>query len=121
MAEGLLRLLGKVEYDVLSAGIHPADEVHPVALTALRERGIDTSGFGVKKVDNLVNDPFDMVITVCDQAAKECPHFPNAKQIEHWSIEDPAEFKASYYEILEKFREIRGIIENKIKERIINA
>jgi arsenate reductase len=121
MAEGLLRLLGKSEYEVLSAGTKPASEVHPVALSALRERGIDTSGFRAKKVFELVDEPFDMVITVCDQAAKECPHFPKAGKIEHWSIEDPVEFKGDYYEILEKFREIRGVIEDKIKERILET
>lgn len=66
MAEGLLRLLGKDDYEVMSAGTKPAAEVHPVALTALRERGIDTSGFRVKRVDDLVNEPFHMVVTVCD-------------------------------------------------------
>jgi arsenate reductase len=120
LAEGLLNLLGKGEYEAISAGTEPAFEVHPLAVAALRERGYDTSGMTTKTIDeNLLKMEFDLVVTVCDHAKKHCPAIPGAKNQIHWSIDDPADYKGSYYDLLEKFRETRNEIEGRIKTEIL--
>lgn len=120
IAEGLLKLIGKGEYDVLSAGLEPADEVHPLAITALRERVIDTAGLKTKMIDEeLLRQEFDLVITVCDHAKDHCPIFPKARKCIHWSIKDPVEAKGSHEERLEAFRETRREIEKLIRSEIL--
>jgi arsenate reductase len=121
MAEALLRLLGKNDYEVVSAGLKPAFEVHPIAIAALRERGIDTEGLHSKKInDELREMDFDLIVTTCDHARDNAPSFPNAKEKMHWSIKDPAKVRGTYYEILEVFRRVRKEIEDRIKAKILN-
>src|SRR5213078_1638561 len=79
MAEGLLRALGGDRFEAYSAGTE-ATRVRPLALKAMAELGIDISGQQSKTLDRYLNEPFDMVITVCDQAAEACPIFPGAAQ-----------------------------------------
>jgi arsenate reductase len=121
MAEAILRNLSGDQYEVYSAGTHPCSEVNPFALEALREIEVNIEGLHPKKVNQFSEQPFDLVVTVCDNAKQECPFFPSAKEMDHWSLEDPAAFEGTYYEILEKFREIRGIIKNKIKDCILDV
>ena len=90
MAEGLMRAYHGDEYDVVSAGSRPAGWVHPLAIRALAEIGIDISGATSKSAEQFVDQPFDIVVTVCDSAAKDCPMWPGAKRIEHWPIVDPS-------------------------------
>ena len=90
MAEGLARAFHGEEIDAVSAGSRPAGFVHPNAIRALAEIGIDINGAESKAADLFTNDSFDVVVTVCDSAAKDCPSWPGAKRIEHWSIEDPS-------------------------------
>lgn len=90
MAEGLARAFHGEEIDVVSAGSRPAGFVHPNAIRALAEIGIDISGAKSKSADEFTAERFDVVVTVCDSAAKDCPSWPGAKRIEHWSIEDPS-------------------------------
>jgi arsenate reductase (thioredoxin) len=90
MAEGLARAFHGDELEVVSAGSHPAGWIHPSAVRAMNEIGIDISGQYSKSAEQFINEPFDMVVTVCDSAAKDCPAWPGAKRIEHWSIEDPS-------------------------------
>ena len=90
MAEGLARAFHGDDVDVVSAGSRPAGWVHPLAVRALAEIGIDASGQTSKSADQFVDDDFDIVVTVCDSAAQDCPHWPGAKRIEHWPIEDPS-------------------------------
>ncbi|TXT55398.1 MAG: Arsenate reductase [Candidatus Thorarchaeota archaeon] len=121
IAEGLLKLLGKAEYEVSSAGLEEAPEVHPLAITVLRERGFDSSGMYSKKIDEeLLKQEFDLVVTVCDHAKDNCPLFPKAKKTIHWSVRDPAKKKGTYYELLEAFRKIRRELEKQIKSDIID-
>src|SRR3954471_6923135 len=89
MAEGLMRAFHGDEVDVVSAGSRPAGWVHPLAIGALAEIGIDISDAQSKSADAFLNEPFDVVVTVCDSAAQDCPLWPGAKRIEHWPIEDP--------------------------------
>ena len=90
MAEGLARAFHGEEMDVVSAGSRPAGWVHPLAIRAMAEIGIDISGQYSKSAEPYLNEPFDVVVTVCDSAAKDCPLWPGAKRIEHWPIEDPS-------------------------------
>ena len=90
MAEGLMRAKHGDAFDVFSAGSRPAGWVHPLAIKALDDIGIDSSGQFSKSAQLFVNQPFDVVVTVCDSAAADCPNWPGAKRIEHWPIEDPS-------------------------------
>jgi arsenate reductase len=90
MAEGLARAFHGDVLDVMSAGSRPAGWVHPLAIHALAEIGIDASGQTSKSAEPFLDQAFDVVVTVCDSAAKDCPLWPGAKRIEHWPIEDPS-------------------------------
>jgi arsenate reductase len=90
MAEALARLDHGESVEVVSAGSHPAGMVHPGAIRAIAELGPDISGARSKSADEFRDTDFDVVVTVCDSAAQDCPVWPNAKRIEHWSIEDPS-------------------------------
>ena len=90
MAEGLARAFYAEKIDVVSAGSRPAGFVHHHAVRALAEIGIDISDAHPKSAEEFLDQPFDIVVTVCDSAAKDCPRWPGAKRIEHWSIEDPS-------------------------------
>src|SRR2546428_966940 len=90
MAEGLARAFYSERIDVVSAGSRPSGFVHPNAIRALAEIGIDIHDAQSKSANEYLNEPFDVVVTVCDSAAQDCPTWPGAKRIEHWSIEDPS-------------------------------
>ncbi|TFF95798.1 arsenate reductase ArsC [Candidatus Thorarchaeota archaeon] len=119
MAEVLLRELGGSSYEVFSAGTHIQPEINPFAIEVLKERGFDTDGLRPKKVTIFKNQSFDYVITVCDSARQECPFFPGAKEMIHWSLEDPAAFEGRYDEILTVFRETRDEIERRIRRELL--
>jgi len=89
MAEGLARAFHGDVLDVVSAGSRPAGWVHPLAIVALAEIGIDISDAQSKSAEPFLDQPFDVVVTVCDSAAQDCPLWPGAARIEHWPIEDP--------------------------------
>lgn len=89
MAEGLLRHLAGGRLEVFSAGTRPA-VVNPAAIAIMAERGIDISGHRSKHLAEFSAQPFDYVITVCDNAAEACPLFPGPARRIHWSIPDPA-------------------------------
>lgn len=88
MAEGILRHLGGESVAVQSAGIRPG-VVHPLAIQALQEMGIDIAAGRSKHLDEVSSRGFDRVITVCDQVREQCPAFPGNPACIHWSIEDP--------------------------------
>jgi protein-tyrosine-phosphatase len=90
MAEALARLDHGDRIEAVSAGSHPAGMVHPEAVRAIGALGPDISGARSKSADEFRDTDFDVVVTVCDSAAQDCPIWPNAKRIEHWSIEDPS-------------------------------
>ena len=89
MAEGLLRALGGERFEAHSAGTE-ATQVRPLAIRAMAELGIDISGQSSKTLERYLNDSFDAVITVCDQANEVCPVFFGAKRRLHWSFPDPS-------------------------------
>ena len=90
MAEGLAKAFYGDRIDVVSAGSRPSGFVHRNAIRALAAIGIDIHDAQSKAADLYINEAFDVVVTVCDSAAKDCPRWPGAKRIEHWSIEDPS-------------------------------
>src|ERR687885_3056325 len=113
MAEGLLRHLAGVRFEVMSAGTE-ATHVRPLAARAMDELGIDISGQESKILDRFLGETFDYVITVCDDANEACPVFPGARRRLHWSFEDPAQARGTEEKRLQEFRLVR----DEIKERI---
>jgi arsenate reductase len=109
MAEGFLRALAGERFEVASAGTE-ATRVHPLAIRAMGEVGIDLSGHASKTVDGLLDQPWDYVITVCDHANERCPVFPGRTTRIHWSFEDPSPAAGTEAERLEVFRRIRDEI-----------
>ena len=107
MGEGLLRKLGGEDYEVHSAGSRPEGFVSPFAIEAMREIGIDISAHRSKSISEFDGQQFDVVITVCDSAAQECPVFAGAPRRIHWSIWDPGAATGSYEEKLAAFRRVR--------------
>src|SRR3954454_7602154 len=89
MAEGFLRAWGADRFDVFGAGTE-ATEVRPLAIEVMEELGIDISGQTSKTLHRYLGEPFDWVITVCDQAREACPVFPGAENTAHWGFDDPS-------------------------------
>ena len=114
MAEGLLRHLAGERVEVFSAGSKPS-QVNPYAVRAMAARGIDISGQRSKHLGEFLNQPFDYVITVCDQAAETCPIFPGKAQRIHWSFADPAAVQGSDEEILASFERVRDELEARLR------
>ena len=114
MAEGLLRRLGGMRYEVFSAGTKPVG-LNPLAIEAMREVGIDISAQRSKSVAEFSGQEFATVITVCDNAAEECPVFPGAPQRVHWSVTDPAAVSGTKEEKLGAFRKVRDELERRIQ------
>jgi arsenate reductase len=90
MAEALARADHGEVLDPVSAGSRPAGFVHPLAIRAIEALGVSMDGAHSKSALEFRNEPFDLVVTVCDSAAEDCPTWPGARRIEHWSIEDPS-------------------------------
>jgi arsenate reductase (thioredoxin) len=88
MAEALLRRIGSEHFEVASAGIE-CEPIHPLTIEVMREIGIDLEGQSARRVNDIVSQNFDLVITVCDRAKYRCPSFTNAEHI-HWQFDDPA-------------------------------
>jgi len=114
MAEGLLRALAPDRFDVASAGTE-ATRVHPLAIRAMDELGIDLRGHRSKTVDRLLAEPWDYVITVCDGAHERCPLFPGRTTRLHWSFEDPSAATGSEDERLAVFRRVRDAIAARLR------
>jgi arsenate reductase len=89
MAEGFLRHLAGERFTVASAGTEQT-EVRPEAVDAMRRHGIDISFHTSKTLDQFLDQPWDYVITVCDDANEACPVFPGATHRLHWSFPDPS-------------------------------
>jgi arsenate reductase (thioredoxin) len=118
MAEGLLRHLAGDRFEVFSAGTE-ATQVRPLAIQAMAELGIDISQQQSKTLDRYLKEPFDLVITVCDQAAEVCPVFPGASKRKHWSFEDPSKATGSQEEQLAVYRRVRDEIQARIEQELL--
>ena len=116
MAEGLLREMGAGNFEAFSAGTE-ATQVRPLAIRAMAELGIDIAGYRSKILTEYLKQPFDYVITVCDQANESCPFFPGATNRLHWSFPDPSKASGSEEEQLTVYREVRDAIAARISEQ----
>ena len=115
MAEGLLRHLAGNNFEVFSAGVAPTS-VRVEAIEELAEIGIDISQQQSKSVDEFRGQEFDYVITVCDNANKQCPVFPGQTKRIHWSLADPAAIEGGEAWRLEAFRRVRDEIADRLKQ-----
>lgn len=110
MAEGFLKSLDK-NLEVFSAGTKPAERVNPYAVKAMKEIGIDISKGVPENVDKYVNQSFDYVITVCDNAKESCPVFiGDVKNQIHIGFDDPADAVGTEGEIMPVYRRVRNEI-----------
>ncbi len=116
MAEGFMKSFDK-ELEVYSAGTNPSVQVHPKAIQVMNEVGIDIGNNRPTNVSGFINESFDYVITVCDNAKETCPVFlGKVKNRLHIGFEDPAESVGSDEEIITEFRKIRDEIKEKFWE-----
>lgn len=115
MTEGFLRSFDK-KLEVYSAGTKPSPRVNPFAIQAMKEVGIDISGGTPKSVNQFVDDPFDYVITVCDDADQNCPNFRGkVGQRKHIGFPDPAKATGTDAEKLAVFRKVRDDIRTQFR------
>jgi arsenate reductase len=110
MAEAIVNARLGDEWEAVSAGTRPAGYVHPNALAALQEIGIEHEGRS-KRADEFRDIPFDLVVTVCDSAAEECPVWLGKGKRVHHSFPDPA-----LTDRMDDFRTVRDGIEREISQ-----
>ncbi len=120
MAEGLLHSLAADRFEAFSAGTE-ATHVRPLAIRAMAELGIDISRQKSKSLDQYVEQPFDRVITVCDQANETCPVFSGARERLHWSFPDPSKAGGDERQQLEVYRSVRDAIRERIERELLPA
>ena len=113
MAEGLLRNLAGDRFEVFSAGTRPS-VVNPLAIQVMAERGIDISHNRSKHMNEFLSQPFEYVITVCDDAAEACPVFPGRAERIHWSFPDPAAAEGDEAKRHKVFQQTRDAIEARL-------
>lgn len=116
MAEGLLRHHYGDHYDIYSAGCDECEPVHPLAIQAMREIGVDISEQTSKHLDDFAGRSFDYVATVCDAVHETCPEVPARVQNMHYSFPDPTAARGSEQEQLNVFCRVRNEIDAWIKE-----
>ena len=114
MAEGLLRHLGQEALEVASAGTRPS-QVHADAIRSMSEIGVDISSQHSKPLEPFLGQPFDYLITLCDDAKESCPAFPGVSQNIHWSIPDPAAARGTDEERMAVFRSVREDLAARIR------
>ena len=122
MAEGILKSVAGESLNVQSAGSNPAGYVHPLAIKALGEIGIDISSNSSKHMNEFLDQDVETVITVCGNADQACPVYPGQVNRFHWPFFDPAKAEGSEEDIYEKFITVRNEIQKVFtdygKERI---
>ncbi len=119
MAEAIVNKKMSASWQAFSAGTKPAGYVHPFALRVLSEIGIYHMGISTS-VNDFINKDFDMVVTVCDAAAEECPSWLGPDRTIHRGFPDPAAAIGSESKILDEFREVRDAILTQIPELLVN-
>ena len=114
MAEGWITHELGATWLARSAGTDPAERVHPLAVRAMAEVGVDISSGVPENVDRYLDQPWDLVITVCDSARESCPVFPGAVDQIHISFPDPADAEGSDSERVAVFRSVRDAIREQL-------
>ena len=117
MAEAFVRKYAEDRFEAHSAGLEPKG-LNPLTVKVMDEMDIDVSGQTSKGVDTYLGKlHFHYLVTVCDDADRNCPTvWPGVNERMHWSFQDPAAVEGTEEEKLEKFREVRDLIEKKIKD-----
>ena len=110
LAEGLLRDAAGDLFNVASAGSKPAGYVHPLAIAAMKEIGIDISAHTSKHMNEFLTGEVETVITVCGNADQACPIYPGQVNRHHWPFEDPAHATGTDEEKMAMFRRVRDEI-----------
>jgi arsenate reductase len=110
LAEGVLRRALGDEWEVASAGSKPAGYVHPLAIRAMEELGVDISGHHSKHLDEFLTRNVETVISVCGHADQACPMFPGQVNRHHWGFDDPAHATGTEEEQMQVFRRVRDEI-----------
>ena len=119
MAEAVINQMAHGRYKAFSAGSSPTGYVHPKTIETLKRQGIDPGAPQSKSWDVFANEPFDLVITVCDQAAGEsCPVFSGKPTKLHWSIPEPAKAQGTEAEINAAFDESFMLLKDRIDELV---
>ena len=114
MATGWVNHLVGDRWEAHSAGTRPADRVHPLAVRAMAEVGVDISGGVPTRVEQYLDEAWDLVVTVCDSAKETCPLFPRPVEQIHISFPDPAEAAGSDEERIAVFRTVRDDIRTRL-------
>ncbi len=109
IAEGYLKFFAKDKAEVYSAGIE-THGVNPRAIQIMKEDGIDISHHTSNHVNEYKDIDFDYVITVCDNAKERCPYYPSNAIKLHYNFPDPAKATGTEEQILQAFRDVRGMI-----------
>ena len=120
IAEALLRRDGGDRYEAFSAGT-VATRVRPETVEVLGELGIDWSAARSKTLAEFLDQPFDYVITVCDDARDACPVFPGARRMLHWNLVDPSAVEGTPEDRLAAFRATVEDIESRLGSFIDEA
>ena len=120
MAEGLLRHLAGDRFEAHSAGTE-ATHIRPLAIRAMDEIGVDISGQESKTLERYFGEPFDYVITVCDDANEACPFFSGATNRLHWSLLDPSAAEGTEEERLAVFRSVRDALRDRVQAELVDG
>src|SRR5437868_819140 len=115
MADGIMNKIGSKRFEAYSAGSDPAGYVHPMAIETMAAMHIDISKNTSKSLDVFLNQPWNLIITVCDNAKEACPIFPGQPVTAHWGFEDPAKFEGTDEEKRRYFAQIAMQIEWRIR------
>jgi arsenate reductase (thioredoxin) len=116
IADGFLKALGGDKYEVKSAGLQ-AHGLNPRAVQVMKEAGVDISSHTSDVIDPEVLNRADYVITLCGHADEHCPVISNKNVTKwHWGFDDPAKATGTEEEIMEKFRDVRDSIKNRIDQ-----
>ncbi len=114
MAEGMLRAWGGDRFEAFSAGTE-ATRVRPEAVEVMNELGIDISDQASETLEPYVGQPFDWLVTVCDQAKEACPTLPGVARQAHWSVADPSTSGGDEETRLEGFRAARDDLAGRVR------
>ena len=120
MAEGFLRAFAGDRFEVFSAGTE-ATEVRPMAIEVMHEQGVDISGHESKTLHRYLDQPFDWVVTLCDQAREACPVFPGAEQTAHWGFDDPSVATGNDEERRQVYRRVAREVATRVRQFITVA
>lgn len=116
MADGFLKALGSDKFEVKSAGLE-AHGLNPRAVQVMKEAGVDISSHTSEVIDPEILNRADYVITLCGHADEHCPVISNKNVVKwHWGFEDPAKATGSEDEIMDKFREVRDSIKQRMEQ-----